>query len=71
MILRVHPHKVASALLKGDVDEDQASLQSGAVSNGGDSRTAAAVVKSLAYLRDRVSYKDVTSPLHPSVAPSI
>ncbi|CAM9332650.1 unnamed protein product [Ascophyllum nodosum] len=46
--------KVASALLKGDVDEDQASLQSGAVSNGGDSRTAAAVVKSLAYLRDRV-----------------
>lgn len=48
-------HQVSSALLKGSLEEDQAVLQAGSVSNGGDTGTAAAVVKSLLYLRDRVS----------------
>lgn len=47
----LHFIKVSSALLKGSVEDDQALLQKG---NGGDSGTVAAVVKSLAYLRDRV-----------------
>lgn len=49
--------QVSSALLKGSLEEDEAMLQSGAVSSGGDERTAAAVVSSLTYLRDRVSLR--------------
>ncbi|CAM9555828.1 unnamed protein product, partial [Sphacelaria rigidula] len=46
--------RVTSALLKGDVEEDQAVLESGASGKGGDPGTVAAVTASLSYLRDRV-----------------
>lgn len=62
----LHFMKVSSALLKGSVEEDQALLQSVAVGNGGGSGTVAAVVKSLAYLRDRVCDYVDNVPFHRS-----
>lgn len=51
--------QVASALLKGSLDEDEAALERGATSSGGHPGTAAAVQASLVYLRDRVSIESV------------
>ncbi|CAN0217644.1 unnamed protein product [Ectocarpus sp. 12 AP-2014] len=55
--------RVASALLKGSLDEDEAALKRGATSSGGHPGTAAAVAASLVYLRDRVGVpRDMTYP---------
>lgn len=51
--------QVASALLKGSLDEDEAALKRGATSSGGNLGTAAAVEASLVYLRDRVSVESL------------
>lgn len=48
-------YQVSFALLKGSWEESKDPLEGGAISNGGDPGTVAAVVSSLAYLRDRVS----------------
>ena len=49
------PVQIASAMIKGDLEEDQAGLKSGAMEGGQDKGTLAAVEASLIYLRDRVS----------------
>lgn len=49
------PGQIASAMMKGSLEEDQAALSSGAASSGQDPGTVAAIEAALVYLRDRVS----------------
>nr|WEU39141.1 glutathione S-transferase [Saccharina japonica] len=55
--------RIASAMMKGSLEEDQAVLTSGAVSSGQDPGTVAAVEASLVYLRDRIGVpRDMSYP---------
>eukprot|EP00904_Undaria_pinnatifida_P006533 jgi/Undpi1/3009/HiC_scaffold_14.g06386.m1 len=55
--------RIASAMIKGDLEEDQAGLKSGAMEGGQDKGTLAAVEASLIYLRDRVGVpRDMSYP---------
>ncbi|CAM9243938.1 unnamed protein product [Laminaria digitata] len=55
--------RIASAMVKGSLEEDQAALKKGATSSGQDAGTVAAVSASLVYLRDRIGVpRDMSYP---------